>query len=283
MLVVPSRKNQYRPRLVSRYGLLAVGFLGLLLQFGYNSILQSGVLGSETANLSQQSLLDETNEERQAHSLQKLAHSDKLTQAATLKAEDMFTHQYWAHDSPEGKKPWVWLDSVGYVYSVAGENLAKDFDSAGATVRAWMSSESHRKNMLDSRYTETGFAIKQGVLNGSDTTIVVALYGEPVEQKNNGLLLGSSASAASFNAAATSALSPMEQFGLALASLTPAALASVILLLIVLIISLAAHMYRKKLPKAFQKTWYKHHGLIKAGLVLLVLLFTVWMYAGGQL
>ena len=121
------------------------------------------------------------------------------------------------------------------------------------------------------------------VLNGQDTTIVVALYGEPVEQKNNGLLLSGSASAASFNAAATTSLSPIEQFGLALTSLTPAALASVILLLIVLVISLVAHAYRKKLPKSFQKTWYKHHGLIKAGLVLALLLFTVWMYAGGQL
>ena len=283
MLVVPSRKNQYRPRLISRYGLLAVGVIGLVLQFGYNNMLRSGVLGSESAGLSEQSLLERTNDERQAGELRTLKYSDKLAQAAIMKADDMFTNQYWAHDSPSGKKPWAWLDSVGYVYSVAGENLAKDFNSADATVHAWMASESHRKNIMDGRYSEAGFAIKEGVLNGQDTTIVVALYGEPVEQKNNGLLLSGSASAASFNAAATTSLSPIEQFGLALTSLTPAALASVILLLIVLVISLVAHAYRKKLPKSFQKTWYKHHGLIKAGLVLAVLLFTVWMYAGGQL
>lgn len=282
ILVVPSRKNQYRPKLVSRYGFLAVGLVGLILQFGYNGVINSGVLGSEASSLNEQTLLDRTNSERQLNGANSLSYSDKLAQAAALKVDDMFTNQYWAHDSPQGKKPWAWLDSVGYVYSVAGENLAKDFDSADAAVRAWMASDSHRKNILDNRYTEAGFAIKSGRLNGNDATIVVALYGEPVAQKNNGLLLGGSASAASFSSAVADKTSLMDQFGLALASLTPAALASITLLLLLAVIALIAHAYRRRMPKAYQKTWQKHHGAIKAALSLAAVLITIWMYAGGQ-
>ena len=58
----------------------------------------------------------------------------KLNEAAQLKAQDMFRYNYWAHTSPRGVEPWKWLGDVGYTYSIAGENLAKNYPTAVATV-----------------------------------------------------------------------------------------------------------------------------------------------------
>ncbi|MDP1710228.1 MAG: CAP domain-containing protein, partial [bacterium] len=59
----------------------------------------------------------------------------------------------------------------------AGENLARDFCSAGATVDAWMNSPTHRENMLSENYKEIGIGVLEGNLAGADTTLVVQFFG----------------------------------------------------------------------------------------------------------
>jgi len=56
----------------------------------------------------------------------------------------------WSHDG-------VWETvKKHYDYKVAGENLARDFDSDEAMIEAWMESPLHRKNLLNCNFTETG-------------------------------------------------------------------------------------------------------------------------------
>jgi uncharacterized protein YkwD len=43
-----------------------------------------------------------------------------------------------------------------YQYKTAGENLAKGFSNDNDVVNAWLRSETHRKVMLNCKYTETG-------------------------------------------------------------------------------------------------------------------------------
>jgi len=156
--------------------------LVVALGFVANSYLNrpTTVLGV-TTNLSQQALLNETNEDRQQNDRTSLRLSSQLQQAAQAKAQDMVARNYWAHDAPDGSKPWLFITNAGYQYQAAGENLAYGFDSAPAVLNAWMHSTQHRQNLLDTTFTEVGFGVAQaGNYQGKGPeTIVVALYAQP--------------------------------------------------------------------------------------------------------
>ena len=144
-------------------------------------VMQSGVLSYAT-NMTHDGLLAQTNTQRTQNSLGALALNSTLNQAAQAKAEDMVTRDYWSHNTPDGKEPWVFITATGYQYQAAGENLAYGFtDSAGA-VTGWMNSPGHRANILNSNYSEVGF----GIANSPDyqqhgeQTIVVAMYARPI-------------------------------------------------------------------------------------------------------
>ena len=89
----------------------------------------------------------------------------------------MVDRDYWAHVAPDGTQPWSFFARFGYKYRYAGENLARDFSSAGAVVDAWMNSPTHRDNILNPKYKEIGIGITEGDLAGSDSTIVVQFFG----------------------------------------------------------------------------------------------------------
>lgn len=116
-----------------------------------------------------------TNVERQKAGLAVLTENPKLTQAAQIKGSDLTTRHYWAHHL-DGESTWTPVESVGYKYTSLGENLAQEVKSASGTIRDWMNSEGHRKNMLDPRFKEVGVAVLCGVTD-VNTTLVVAEYG----------------------------------------------------------------------------------------------------------
>lgn len=122
-------------------------------------------------------LLSLTNAKRQEAGLGSLSPNDKLSQAAAGKAADMFAKNYWAHTSPDGKLPWDFIVGAGYKYTVAGENLAKNFNDSKGVVDAWMASSSHRENLLKGAYHDIGFAVVNGKLDGEETTLVVQMFG----------------------------------------------------------------------------------------------------------
>jgi hypothetical protein len=272
----PHKANQYRPHLIRRYGIAVVVLLVIGLQLGYNLATTGRVLGTRES-ISAEVLLRDTNTQRASHDLPALTLSGQLSQAAFLKAQNMFNEQYWAHVAPSGTTPWHWFGEVGYNYSYAGENLAKNFNSADAAMLAWMASSEHRANILDTHYTQVGFAVVDGTIDGKPTSLIVALYGEP--------LAAATASVAGVHEAAPTSrdMSMMTRFGVALQSITPAALSSVVLIIIVAAVALLAHMYRKKLPLSLRRSWYRHHGLIKAGGMISLCLVVVFLYSGGQI
>ena len=247
------------------------------LQAFYNVATTGSVLGQMT-NISGSSLLAATNDQRVAHNETPLVLNKTLNEAAREKADDMFKHQYWAHVSPSGVQPWAWFDNAGYRYQEAGENLAKGFHSSGAVVTAWMESKEHRENILDANYRDVGFAVVSGMLQGKETTLVVAMYGEPASTATV-----AAAQTKQVITASPQQLSLAARFGVALQSVTPALLASIILLLVGIVVALAAHVYRKQLPKPIRQSWHRHHGLYKAvGMASLVIML-VTLYGGGQI
>jgi cysteine-rich secretory family protein len=179
-LLIPHESNNHRSRILHHDSLLLVItflFAGLIIIQGI-SRQYPAVLGDSTS-ITVTQLLQYTNLEREANGLAPLTLNPDLTKAAQMKANDMFAKDYWAHVSPDGTTPWVWIRKSGYNYLYAGENLARGFDSSSDVVTAWMNSPEHRANLLSPNYTDIGFAVQTGSLTGTDTTLVVQEFGSP--------------------------------------------------------------------------------------------------------
>lgn len=178
----PQRSNNHRPRFLHpeaiTYLLFLVMGVGALLHSTFFLKPLGSVLGY-ASDISAVQVLAGTNAERAKEGLAPLQLNGVLAQAALAKGQDMFSNQYWAHTSPTGKEPWAFMQESGYVYSVAGENLARDFDTTPAMIQAWMNSPTHRANIVHPKYTEIGVAVINGNLDGVDTTLVVQMFGTP--------------------------------------------------------------------------------------------------------
>ncbi|MDB5159898.1 MAG: hypothetical protein JWO99_161 [Candidatus Saccharibacteria bacterium] len=282
--LVPHKGNQYRPHLVRLHGITAVLVLAVFMQLAYG-FLTSGrleVLG-RVSSISQSDLVADTNAEREKASLPDLKVNDELTSAAFAKAKDMFANNYWAHVSPSGVTPWKWIGDAGYNYNVAGENLAKNYPTAQATLDAWMASATHRENILNSKYQDVGFAVVDGLLDGRNTTIVVAYYGAPATAA---AVQGTTDTkpAVVYAAPVENGIgNPLTYFGTALQSMSPATLGALALLALVAVVAVSAHHYRKKLPVAWRRTWKLHHGMYTFVGVLILAIVTVFATGGGQI
>jgi len=129
-------------------------------------------------------LVDVTNNNRLASNLSSLEVNSSLKKAAQAKADDMAKDGYFAHNSPDGIEPWDWIESVGYNYDHAGENLAINFSDSEDVVNAWMDSPGHRANILNKNFTEIGIGISRGVYEGEETIFVVQMFGNSVSDAN---------------------------------------------------------------------------------------------------
>lgn len=177
-LFLPHAYTHKRAHLLSWEALVIYILLFVFLQVSF-SILEyakPGVLGINSV-VSQQEVIELTNQERVKRSLSPLTENPALNEAAKLKAANMFSENYWAHFSPGGRTPWDFILGSGYKFTFAGENLAKNFYNSQEVVGAWMASPTHKDNLLNGRYRDIGIAVVEGVLNGQKTTLVVQMFG----------------------------------------------------------------------------------------------------------
>ncbi len=177
-LFFPHESNNHRAKVLHLDAMIMYLLAFAVFNFGLRSVSQKfpDVLGYAT-NIQVERLLVDTNQKRKDAGLGSLSLNQQLSQAAAGKAADMFGKNYWAHVAPDGKTPWDFIVGAGYKYTVAGENLAKNFQDSDGVVNAWMASPSHRDNLLKSTYKEVGFAVVNGKLQGEDTTLVVQMFG----------------------------------------------------------------------------------------------------------
>lgn len=179
---LPRRSNRHRPWLLHPNGLAIISTIIVGLHISLAIVLHfpifPDVLGAEK-NITPTEVLASINKQRTEEHLPVLQSNPQLEAAAQRKAEDMFQSSYWAHTSPDGQEPWDFIEESGYAYSVAGENLARNFHSTEMMVAAWMASPTHRDNILHTEYQDTGIAVVNGTLNGKPTTVVVQLFGTP--------------------------------------------------------------------------------------------------------
>ena len=144
----------------------------------------------DSITLLQSKIISETNLQRQENGnpsttlrtgLPALVENKKLDEAAIAKANDMFLNQYFEHTSPTGIDPGKLVQSYGYDYVVAGENLILgNFSSEKEVVQDWMNSPGHRANILNNRYTEIGVAIIKGTYKDQTVWIGVQEFGLPL-------------------------------------------------------------------------------------------------------
>ncbi|GIW62352.1 MAG: hypothetical protein KatS3mg090_0178 [Patescibacteria group bacterium] len=183
-LFIPHKNNNYRAKILHIDFMAIMLFILVVLNFTLIKLQNTNVIYAFKNQITVEQLLYYTNKARQENNLPPLKLNDQLSQAAQLKADDMFQKNYWSHYAPDGKSPWDFILKTGYQYEYAGENLARSFYFAKDVVSAWMNSESHRANILKKEYTEVGFAVKEGVLQGEPTTLVVQMFAKPILATN---------------------------------------------------------------------------------------------------
>lgn len=179
---VPCEENNYRPRFLAGhflvYYLVALAILKIFAVYSVIYFPKTVFF----ADISSYSLMEMTNKARKDLGLTVLTENQELAQAAYRKAEDMMTKGYFSHKGPDGKTSWSWIREAGYDYQYAGENLAIGFIDAGEAYRAWYDSATHRANLLNPNYREIGISVVRGSFQGSDTYVVVQLFGVPKEK-----------------------------------------------------------------------------------------------------
>lgn len=174
---IPGEENDYKPHALRDRALLIYAILLLLLKiFVFVFIVFFPGTGLFSTINSQQ-ILQLINQERNTQGLTSLVLNNKLVNTANDKANDMFSNNYFDHNSPIGKSPWYWFSKNGYQYLYAGENLAMDFYDSKEVVSAWMASGSHRANILNKNYKEVGVSVQKGEIQSRQTTIAVLLFG----------------------------------------------------------------------------------------------------------
>lgn len=149
--LIPTKHNQHHPHILRPVGLM---FVALVLAFipsiyNYSTKGTMQVLGYATA-ISVGELHSISNAQRTNNGIAPLSLNGQLNQAALAKAQHMFANNYWAHNAPDGTTPWSFISNAGFTYSIAGENLAKNFSTSAGVVDGWMNSPGHRDNILKS-------------------------------------------------------------------------------------------------------------------------------------
>jgi uncharacterized protein YkwD len=138
---------------------------------------------ADKTDITVDSVLAYMNANRAEAGLAPLHVSSRISEAAGDRMKDMEEQSYWAHISPDGTSPFVWLRSRGYQFANAGENLATGFETAELLVQSWMESKGHRDNIMSPLYQDCGIAIIEGSTTGrSQGKSVVVLFGRPLAQ-----------------------------------------------------------------------------------------------------
>lgn len=183
-IFLPHSFHHTRAHVLRHYSYFSYALLFLFIGLFFTVLHKQNpsILGF-ASNVTVNDVIVYTNQERQKIGAPTLKVSPELSKAAEEKAHDMFQKNYWAHFGPNGEKPWDFIKRNGYVYSAAGENLARDFQDSSAVVTAWMNSPSHKENLLNKSYQDIGIAVINGTLLGHETTLVVQMFGKPFRSK----------------------------------------------------------------------------------------------------
>jgi uncharacterized protein YkwD len=104
---------------------------------------------------------------RKARAVPPLRADATLARVAAAHSADMAAHDYFSHDSLNGRSAFQRIRDAGYRYSSAGENIAAGFRTPNSVVKAWLKSPGHCRNIMKRSYTELGVGYAAGGYYGS--------------------------------------------------------------------------------------------------------------------
>ncbi len=112
------------------------------------------------------------NDARKENGLLALSLNTDLTKVAQTKSDDMVENNYFSHNSSKYGSPFEMMQSMGISYLSAGENIAGN-PSIENAVKSWLNSQTHKKNILSSKYNYVGIGITKSNTYGY---IIVAMF-----------------------------------------------------------------------------------------------------------
>ncbi|CAH0276584.1 hypothetical protein SRABI96_03851 [Peribacillus sp. Bi96] len=104
----------------------------------------------------EQEVVKLTNAEREKQGLAALKVDTELSKVARIKSQDMKDKNYFDHNSPTYGSPFDMMKQFGISYKTAGENIAQGQQTPEEVVQAWMNSQGHRENIMNSSFTHIG-------------------------------------------------------------------------------------------------------------------------------
>ncbi|KGR76914.1 CAP domain-containing protein [Ureibacillus sinduriensis] len=114
------------------------------------------VVKEGTVSAFETEVVELTNAERAKNGLAPLQAYEPLMKVAGAKSQDMAANNYFSHTSPTYGSPFDQIKASGITYRAAGENIAQGQRTPEEVVQAWMNSEGHRANILNTSYTHIG-------------------------------------------------------------------------------------------------------------------------------
>jgi uncharacterized protein YkwD len=128
---------------------------------------------------SEKQLVSLTNQSRASAGLKALKVDSTLTAVARSRSKDMIVRDYFSHNiPPSGKNVFSILDSKGYCYAIAGENIGWNNypdDTATRTVhRMFMESSGHRANIMGKKWDVVGVGAYKGPTGKKMWTVIFA-------------------------------------------------------------------------------------------------------------
>ena len=128
-----------------------------------------------------QDIVDRTNALRKENGIAALTTSDKLMQAAQVRADEMAANTVYSHTRPDGRK-YTTVTDCKYV----GENIhqipllyleQQKGELAGTVVHSWSKSAGHMENMINASYASIGVGLARGIDgNGLECWYCVQLF-----------------------------------------------------------------------------------------------------------
>jgi hypothetical protein len=136
------------------------------------------------AQIDASEIISEINIRRADSSLPALVENAKLDQAAKSKVQELADLGFLKHSIPQSDGTWLVLDNAGYAYKMAGENLAVHIFDSQDLAAYWMTSPSHRKNILNPEFKDIGVAVIPGVYAGENSFYMAAYFGTPKQENS---------------------------------------------------------------------------------------------------
>jgi uncharacterized protein YkwD len=120
-------------------------------------------LGAIDLSALEQKLYVLQNAFRNGQALTALQLDPRLVAIARMRAQDMVSRNYFSHTAPTGETAFALLSQAGYLYTIAGENIARnnypDAETATVAMDGFLNSPSHKENVLDGRFKSVGIGV----------------------------------------------------------------------------------------------------------------------------